>query len=64
MVMDEGVMMGKTYKIVRQYKDGNHPDHHKVIKEGLTLAEAQDHCQSPETEEKGVWFDSFYEESE
>jgi len=51
-----------TYKIVRKYKDDNHPDHNKVIAEGLTRAEAQAHCKDPESKEDGVWFDCFYEE--
>jgi len=51
-----------TYKIVRKYKDVNHPDHDKVIDDGLTKAEAQEHCKDPDTQEKGVWFDVFYEE--
>jgi hypothetical protein len=51
-----------TYKIVRKYKDENHPDHNKVIDTGLTRDEAQKHCSDPSTQEKGVWFDAFYEE--
>jgi hypothetical protein len=50
-----------TYKIVRKYKD-SHPDHNKVIARGLTLEEAQAHCNDLKTEEKGVWFDCYYEE--
>ena len=52
----------KTYKILRKYKDSSHPDNNRVVKEGLSLAEAKEHCQDPDTEEKGVWFDAFYEE--
>jgi hypothetical protein len=51
-----------TYKIVRKYRDGNHPDNNKVIKTGLSLEEAQEHCKDPETREAGVWFDCYYEE--
>jgi hypothetical protein len=51
-----------TYKIVRKYKDNSHPDHDLVIKEGLSLDEAKEHCKDPDTQEKGVWFDAFYEE--
>lgn len=51
-----------TYKIVRKYKDDNHPDNNKVIKTGLSRVEAQEHCGDPSTQEKGVWFDAFYEE--
>ena len=47
------------YKIVRFTFDKNHPDNHKVIKRGLTLEEAQAHCQRDDTREKGVWFDGY-----
>lgn len=52
----------KTYKIVRFYRDSEHPDHRKVIKTGLTLEEAQEHCRDEETHEPGVWFDGYEEE--
>lgn len=62
----------KTYKIVRKFF--KYPG--ETIKEGLTLEEAQEHCSDPETssrtctdkenvlltEEKGPWFDAYYEE--
>ena len=51
-----------TYRIVRFYQDVNHPDHHKEIDSGLTKAEAKEHCQDPDSCEKGVWFDGFEEE--
>lgn len=51
-----------SYKIVRKYQDSRHPDHNKVIKSGLTLKEAKEHCQDPDTKESGVWFDCFTEE--
>jgi hypothetical protein len=51
-----------TYKIVRDYFDESHPDHLKVIRRGLTLAEAQEHCRDPRTREAGVWFDGYTEE--
>lgn len=50
------------YKIVRFTFDENHPDNHRVIKTGLTLEEAQEHCQRDDTREKGVWFDGYDEE--
>ena len=50
------------YKIVRFTIDKDHPDNHKVIKQGLTLEEAQAHCQKDDTSEKGVWFDGYTEE--
>lgn len=60
-----------TYRIVRKY--ANHPA--EVIAEGLTLAEAQEHCRDPETSsrtateavnvkrtrEMGPWFDCYEE---
>lgn len=55
-------MCDSTYMVVRKYKDSSHPDHDKVIAEGLTRQQAKDHCNDPSTEEAGVWFDCFYEE--
>lgn len=51
--------MGKTYKIVRFYKDHNDQE---IIQTGLTLEEAQAHCTRDDTHEKGVWFDGYTEE--
>ena len=51
-----------TYKIVRKYRNNSHPNHNKVILSGLTLEEAQGHCNDPSTHEEGVWFDCYYEE--
>lgn len=62
-----------TYKVVRFY-EREHP--REVIKTGLTLNEAQDHCRDPETSsstakapeavehtrQMGVWFDGWREE--
>ena len=62
-----------TYKIVRRYFRGHE---RKVIETGLTLEEAQAHCQDPETSSKtcttlaniqhtedyGPWFDGYDEE--
>jgi hypothetical protein len=62
-----------TYKIVRKYLR-NTPD--EVLATGLTLEQAQAHCQDPETSSKtatnaagqpladtvGPWFDAYYEE--
>jgi len=60
-----------TYKIIRGFFDGDR----EVIATGLTLAEAKEHCQNPETssrtcsdetaQEVGigrVWFDGFEEQ--
>ena len=43
-------------------KGKKHNNDHKVIKTGLTLEEAQDHCQRDDTREAGVWFDGYYQE--
>lgn len=43
-----------TYKIVR-FRQNSKP---RVIKRGLTLAEAQKHCNDPATEGK-TWFDGY-----
>jgi hypothetical protein len=46
----------QTYRIQRFYKD---PDKFsETIKEGLTLAEAKEHCSDPSSEGDG-WFDGF-----
>jgi len=61
-----------TYKIVRGYYRGGK----RTIKTGLTLTEAQEHCQDPETSSRscqkyvnrnrtkrlGPWFDGYEEE--
>lgn len=63
-----------TYKIVRQYQRASLDG--KIIKTGLTLAEAQKHCHDPETcsttctsedgklhtQVFGDWFDGYEEE--
>jgi len=46
-----------TYKIIRFRFEGNN----RVIKRGLTLDEAQAHCQDPSTSGDG-WFDGYDEE--
>tara|TARA_R100000781_G_scaffold33754_1_gene24486 strand:- start:1301 stop:1456 length:156 start_codon:yes stop_codon:yes gene_type:complete len=50
------------YKIVRFYKDSDHPDNHKIIKTGLSEEEAQEHCQRDDTHKAGVWFDGYTEQ--
>ena len=47
------------YKIVRFYARENHPSNLKVIKTGLTLKEAQAHCNREDTQKKGEWFDGY-----
>ena len=62
------------YKIVRMYQEAGVPS--RVIKRGLSLEEAQEHCRDPETSSstctsaegklltkmKGPWFDGYEEE--
>ena len=62
------------YKIVRHYQFGEG----EVLETGLTLEEAQAHCNDPETSSKtctkaenirrtelhGPWFDGYYREEE
>ncbi len=45
------------YKIERFYKDPN--KNKKTIKKGLTLLEAQMHCQNPKTRKENVYFDGY-----
>lgn len=56
-----------TYKI-RRFCSNEHPDHRRTILTGLTLEEAQAHCQDPATQgeddERGKWFDGYDKESE
>jgi hypothetical protein len=61
-----------TYKIVRHFFKGGK----RVVKRGLTLAQAQRHCSSPETSSRtatssaarkrtrkyGAWFDGYDKE--
>ncbi len=66
--------MAITYRIVRTFfNDDEAPE---VIKRGLTLEEARDHCRDPETSSRtattkaavactklhGPWFDGYEEE--
>lgn len=48
----------ETYNIVRYYS----PDMGSrcvIVKEGVSLAEAQSHCQDPATKCEGEWFDGY-----
>ena len=52
-----------SYKIIRFYKkDGFPGPARETIKTGLTLEEAQEHCQRDDTRLEGVWFDGYDEE--
>lgn len=56
-----------TYNIIRFHRDESHPWHHMVVRESLTLEEAQAWCQRPDTSERDeqgvVWFDGYERES-
>lgn len=54
-------MRERTYKIIRYYAPDMKRDN-EVISIGLTLEEAQEHCNDPDTHEKGKWFDGYVEE--
>jgi hypothetical protein len=50
-----------TYRIDRCFAP--HLDREReTIEEGLTLEEAQEHCQDEESRDPGEWFDSYIEE--
>lgn len=50
-----------TYKIVRFYAPSIGLNS-KIIKTGLTLEEAQKHCQKDDTHQEGVFFDGYEKE--
>lgn len=64
----------ETYKILRKYQRDDIEE--EEVEKGLTLEEAQAHCDDPETssrtctseegaqrtQEKGDWFDTYYPE--
>lgn len=47
----------RNYKIIRFHREGES----EVIKTGLTLEEAQAHCQDPSTRKEHEWFDGYSE---
>lgn len=63
------------YKIVRHFFNSDRAPRRRIVKTGLTLAEAQAHCSDPETssrtcttraarrrtEQYGAWFDGYEE---
>lgn len=54
------VQEGKRYKIIRFRQDG---EDREVVKWGLTLEEAQEHCRREDTHGDG-WFDGYEEMAE
>lgn len=60
-------MADDTYMIRRFCFNDEHPDHRRVIRRGLTLDEAQAHCNDEAThgedDERGSWFDGYDKES-
>jgi hypothetical protein len=50
-----------TYKIIRIYAPHLNKKN-KVIGKGLSLQEAQDHCNSEHTRKEGVYFDGYVRE--
>ena len=58
--------MTETYMIRRFCFNDEHPDHRKVLERGLTLEQAQEHCNDPKTHgedaERGSWFDGYDKE--
>jgi hypothetical protein len=49
-----------TYNIVRSYAP--HLDRKdRIVKRGLTLEQAQQHCRDPKTRKEGEWFDGYTE---
>ena len=51
--------MTDTYQIKRYYSQGQPT---KIIMEGLSLTEAQEHCKNPTTRKEGEWFDGYTKE--
>ena len=62
-----------SYQIVRMYQKESSRHFRRIIKSGLTLDEAQEHCKDPETSsstcttaakrrltaQRGPWFDGY-----
>jgi len=50
-----------TYSIIRFFAP-HRIESNEVVKTGLMLEEAQEHCNDPNTREEGEWFDGYIEE--
>ena len=50
-----------SYKIFRSYAPHLNKEC-RIIKTGLTLKEAQDHCNREDTRKPGEWFDGYAKE--
>jgi len=60
--LNKGVMVD-NYKIVRYYAPSqNKPN--RTIKTGLTLEQAQAHCNDPKTHKEGVYFDGYAKQNQ
>ena len=49
-----------TYKIVRYYRDSSKKN--RVMRRGLTLAQAKRYTSDPKTKKEGVYFDGYTKE--
>ena len=53
----------ETYKIIRCFHPSRKEEDY-VVREGLTLEEAQAHCRHPQTRRDGVFFDCYTVDSQ
>lgn len=50
----------RIYRIIRFRRNGYaNGRSSRTIRQGLTLAEAQSHCEREDTRKEGVWFDGY-----